>query len=88
MRIIRPVGTLLAMSLFTATLGSAQTPATQSAPPTPAVKVGDPAPDFTLPYRLPIKPGEKSERREVRLSDFKGEKNVVVAFFVAAFSPG
>lgn len=57
-------------------------------PPPPAVKVGDPAPDFTLPYLEPAKEGGRPERKQVRLSDFKGKQNVVVAFFVAAFSPG
>jgi hypothetical protein len=90
MRTMLSVGTLLAVSLGAATLASAQQPpaGAQSPPPTPAVKVGDAAPDFTLPYRPPTKPGGKLERREVRLSDFKGKQNVVLAFFVAAFSPG
>jgi hypothetical protein len=58
----------------------------QAAPP-PAVKVGDVAPDFTLTYLDPGK-GDRPERKQVRLSDFKGKQNVVLAFFVAAFSPG
>ena len=44
-----------------------------------AVKVGEPAPDFTL----------RSDAREfVRLSSFRGEKNVVLAFYVLAFTNG
>ncbi len=42
-----------------------------------AVQVGQEAPDFTLPSRG----GEK-----VTLSDFRGEKNVVLVFFPLAFS--
>ena len=49
------------------------------APPAIAVKVGDPAPDFTL---------RSSELKDVKLSDFKGKKNVVLAFYVLAFTGG
>ena len=42
------------------------------------VKVGDPAPDFTLPSVA----GEK-----ITLSRFKGEKNVVISFVPAAWTP-
>jgi cytochrome oxidase Cu insertion factor (SCO1/SenC/PrrC family) len=49
------------------------------APPGIAVKVGDPAPDFTL---------RSSELKDVKLSDFKGKKNVVLAFYVLAFTGG
>ena len=43
------------------------------------VKVGDPAPDFTLPDQ---------NNKQVKLSDFKGQKNVVLAFYVLAFTGG
>jgi cytochrome oxidase Cu insertion factor (SCO1/SenC/PrrC family) len=43
------------------------------------VKVGDMAPDFTLP---------DNTNKPVKLSDFRGKKNVVLAFFVAAFTGG
>jgi len=43
------------------------------------LKVGDPAPDFTLPDQ---------NNRPVRLSEFKGKKNVVLAFYVLAFTGG
>lgn len=45
----------------------------------PKVKVGDTAPDFTLP---------DTNNKPVKLSDFRGKKNVVLAFFVAAFTAG
>lgn len=51
--------------------------------PTPApydkLKVGDMAPDFTLPD-LTGKP--------VKLSEFRGKHNVVLAFYVFAFTGG
>ncbi|MBI1875464.1 MAG: redoxin domain-containing protein [Acidobacteria bacterium] len=56
-------------------------------PPTPTVKVGDAAPDFTLPYLEATAEG-KVASKEMKLSDFKGKSVVVLAFFPAAFSPG
>jgi peroxiredoxin len=56
-------------------------------PPPPAVKVGEALPDFTLPYMAP-KAGGGYDNKEMKLSDFKGKQNVVLAFFPAAFSPG
>jgi peroxiredoxin len=38
------------------------------------MKVGDEAPDFELPSHL-------ENNKKVRLSDFRGEKNVVIAFY-------
>ena len=43
------------------------------------LKVGDVAPDFTLPNQA-FKP--------VKLSDYRGKKNVVLAFYVLAFTGG
>ena len=61
-------------------------------PPPPSVKVGDTAPDFDLEWLAPAGTGTekppKFERKRVKLSEFKGKQNVVVAFFPAAFSPG
>ena len=42
------------------------------------LKVGDVAPDFTLPDQ---------NRKPVSLSDFWGKKDVILAFYVMAFSP-
>jgi peroxiredoxin len=53
----------------------AQTP---QAPQT-KLKVGDVAPDFTL---------SDTEGNKVKLSDFRGKKNVVLAFYVLAFTGG
>jgi len=51
----------------------------QQSAPTTHLKVGDPAPDFTLPDQ---------NRQPVSLSSFKGKKNVVLAFYVLAFTGG
>ncbi len=72
---------LLALLPFSAL---AQQPA---APPAPSVKVGQAAPDFTLSYLAPEDGGKFAEKK-VSLSEFKGKKAVIVAFFPAAFSPG
>ena len=43
------------------------------------VKIGDTAPEFTLPDHT---------GKTVKLSDFRGKKNVVLAFYVLAFTAG
>ena len=43
------------------------------------LKVGDPAPDFTL---------RATDGKSYKLSDFKGKKNVVLAMYVLAFTGG
>jgi cytochrome oxidase Cu insertion factor (SCO1/SenC/PrrC family) len=53
----------------------------QAAPkaPTTHLKVGDTAPDFTL---------TDTAGKPVKLSDFRGKKNVILAFYVLAFTGG
>jgi thioredoxin-dependent peroxiredoxin len=60
-----------------AAMAAAQTPTTSSAGP--ELKVGDPAPDFSL---------EASDGKTYKLSDFKGEKAVVLAWFPKAMTSG
>jgi cytochrome oxidase Cu insertion factor (SCO1/SenC/PrrC family) len=43
------------------------------------LKVGETAPDFTLP---------SDQGTMVKLSDYRGKKNVILAFYVLAFTPG
>ena len=68
------IRTLLACTAFAAVLSAQQT-----APPKTTLKVGDEAPDFSLP---------DTAGKPVKLSDFRGKKVVVVAFFPAAFTGG
>ena len=46
------------------------------------LKAGDMAPDFTL------RGATATENKEYKLSDFRGKKPVVLAFFPAAFTGG
>jgi peroxiredoxin len=75
----------LAIVLLATPVLMAQAP---TPPPPPSVKVGQAAPDFTANYLAPADANGRRQRKEVKLSDFKGQKNVVLAFFPAAFSPG
>jgi hypothetical protein len=45
-------------------------------------KVGDMAPEFTLHYF------DGTDLKAVNLSDYRGKKNVVLAFYVFAFTGG
>jgi hypothetical protein len=63
---------------FTAASALAQTP-----PPSKlTLKEGDMAPDFTIAGRM------NTGGKDIKLSDFRGKKNVILAFFPAAFTGG
>jgi peroxiredoxin Q/BCP len=51
----------------------------QTPPAKTHLKVGDPAPDFTL---------RATDGKTYKLSDFKGKKNIVLAIYVLAFTGG
>lgn len=52
----------------------------QQTPPKTHLKVGDTAPDFSLPNTAGKEP--------IKLADYRGKKTVVLAFFPAAFTGG
>lgn len=66
---------LLLTLLFTA-FNFAQT---APKPPESKLKVGDAAPEFVL---------NDTDGNVVKLSDFKGKKSVILAFYVLAFTGG
>jgi len=65
---------VLLAAMAVPSLRAAETP-----PPPPTVKVGDTAPDFTL---------TDQNGNKVSLHDFKGKKNVALAFYIFAFTGG
>jgi AhpC/TSA family len=60
-------------------LGLLGTGAWAAPPPSTTLKVGDKAPDFTLP---------STDGGKVHLADYIGKSTVVLAFFPAAFTGG
>ena len=50
--------------------------------PPPKVRIGALAPDFTLQYF------DGKELKDVSLHDYRGKKNVVLAFYIFAFTGG
>lgn len=79
--IIKAWTLILFISVCSAAVMAQQTTTTtpQPAPPKTHLQVGQAAPDFTL---------TDTAGKEVKLSDFKGKKNVVLAFYVLAFTGG
>lgn len=66
---------LLLLSPFAAGTATAQTPVIAKT----NLKVGEMAPDFTL---------LSDSWTPVKLSDYRGKKNVILAFYVLAFTSG
>jgi hypothetical protein len=58
-----------------------QAQAKAPAPP-PKLKVGDEAPDFKLRYF------DGTDLKDVTLNQYRGKKNVVLAFYIFAFTGG
>jgi len=76
-------GLLAAALLFSsvaATSGPAFSQTNKEASSMP--KVGDMAPDFTLKYF------DGNDLKDVKLSDYRGKKNVILAFYIFAFTGG
>jgi len=71
---------LMLATLFAATGGAASPPEEKPAPL--KIKVGDMAPDFTLLAY------DGKGLNKVSLRDYRGKKNVALAFYVFAFTGG
>jgi thioredoxin-dependent peroxiredoxin len=71
--------TTIRILLCCAAIGGAMGAHAQSAAPKSNLRVGDAAPDFSLPA---------STGGSISLSQYRGKKTVVLAFFPAAFSGG
>ena len=71
---------LLAGTLAITTVSPLFAQGEKTAPSMP--KVGDTAPDFTLHYF------DGNDLKDVKLSDYRGKKNVVLAFYIFAFTGG
>jgi hypothetical protein len=78
----RIVGWLVVAATVLSLLNPALAQSKKTAKPAPSLKVGDVAPDFKLKYF------DGKDLKEVSLSDFRGKKNVVLAFYVFAFTGG
>jgi len=72
-------GMLLAGMMITPAPASAQTSNKEGSG---MPKAGDVAPDFTLKYF------DDGNLKDVKLSDYRGKKNVVLAFYIFAFTGG
>ncbi len=73
------VGALMFVLSVAAMAQQAQPQAAQPPAIKTHLKAGDAAPDFTLPG---------TDGKTYKLSDFKGKKTVVLAFYVLAFTGG
>lgn len=81
---MRQQSALLALSLILAALAALTAVAAEEPSAKAPLKVGDPAPDVVL---IPETKGEDTSN-PVKLSDFAGKKNVLLAFYPKAFTPG
>jgi hypothetical protein len=77
----------LAALLLAGTLAAPANPAIAKSQPSQGTansmpKVGDMAPDFNLKYF------DGNDLKDVSLNQYRGKKNVVVAFFIFAFTGG
>ena len=81
----KTIVTIIGAWLLTATLVSSVLvqPLRAENPPVPMkLKVGDQAPDFKLQYF------DGHDLKDVSLEQYRGKKNVVLAFYIFAFTGG
>lgn len=70
---------VIAASLALILAAAAAAQGTAATTPAATLKVGDTAPDFVL---------TDTAGQKVKLSDFRGKNNVVLAFYIFAFTGG
>lgn len=75
-------GRIAALLLAVAVVGGASASAQAKKEGLTMPKVGDVAPDFTLKYF------DGNDLKDMKLSDYRGKKNVVLAFYIFAFTGG
>jgi len=74
---------ILKLCLLAVATAAAQAGAQSKSAPEPLkLKVGDVAPDFKLQYF------DGSDLKDISLSQYRGKSNVVVAFYIFAFTGG
>lgn len=79
----KSVSTILGVWLLTAAILCPEIKAQGNKPEPPMkLKVGDVAPDFKLQYF------DGSDLKDVSLSQYRGKSNVVLAFYIFAFTGG
>ncbi len=78
---VKAIGSLLCGAMLAVSLPAPVSG--QTAAPEPLkLRVGDSAPDFKLQYFT------GTDLKDVHLSDYRGKKNVVLAFYIFAFTGG
>ena len=79
----RTVSAWLVPALLVVCVSAPAFPQARKTPrPAPSLKVGDQAPDFKMQYF------DGHDLKTVSLDDYRGKKNVVLAFYVFAFTGG
>jgi AhpC/TSA family len=81
-RLLTALTTLLLLTVVLVLPLHSVAQAKKPAPPPPKLKVGDEAPDFKLKYF------DGGDLKDVSLSQYRGKKNVVLAFYIFAFTGG
>ena len=76
------IGAALLLILAATFVPSSQARAADAPAPAMKLKVGDVAPDFKLQYF------DGHELKDVTLSQYRGKRNVVLAFYIFAFTGG
>jgi hypothetical protein len=79
---LKVIGTWLLVAAVLSPQLSQQLRAEGTQPARPKLKIGNEAPDFKLKYF------DGNDLKDVSLSQYRGKKNVVLAFYIFAFTGG